>query len=92
MPNRPELTGGDLREAMRMAAADMGEVQTDMRRLAKESQFNALEGDERKDFFRNLTQDEFNLLHDLAVSMGPSGLNATERLTMEAQDIYKEDS
>lgn len=87
--SRPEMTGEDLRESMRMAAGDMKFVQDDMKRIAKESRVQVLQGDERKEFFRSMTQDEFELLHQLAFSMGPNGRTAMERLMNEAQEIYK---
>ena len=90
--SRPQMTGHDLREATRMAADDMGAVQKDMKRIAKESRIQVLQGDERNKFFKNMTQDEFDLLHQLAFSMGPNGMNALERLMQEAEGIYKEDS
>lgn len=86
----PDMTGQDMRDAIGMADDDMLAVQGDLKRLARESRLQVLKGDERKQFFEGLDQDEFDILHSLAMSMGPRGLTALERLMQEATDVWKE--
>lgn len=86
------MTGDDLREAIRLAAGDMGGVGDDIRKLAREARIQIVSGDERKNFFRHMSQDEFDILHDVAMSLGTNGLVALERLMNEANDTYKEDN
>ena len=85
------MTGNDIRESMRMAGDSMAGVQSEIRSLAKEGQMQYLTGDERKQFFRGMTQPEFDTLHSLATAMGDKGRNALERLLKEAEDMGSED-
>lgn len=85
---QPQMSGNDVREGFRMAADEMGHVQTDLKRIARESRIKVLDGDDRNEFLRNMTQDEFEIMHSLAVSMGPMGTNALERLMNEAMELH----
>lgn len=83
------MTGGDIRESMKMASGAMAEVQDEVKRLAAESRPQVLTGDERKQFFSGMTQHEFDAMHSMAVAMGPKGVNALERLMREAEQMGK---
>ena len=86
--SRPQMTGEEIRGGFRMAADEMGAVQGDIKRLAREARIQVLQEDDRKEFFRGMNQDEFDLMHSLAMSMGDNGRNALERLMQEAAEIY----
>jgi hypothetical protein len=89
--NLPGLTGDDIRGGMRMAAEDMSGVKDEMARLGRESRLKVLDGEQRKDFFRGMNQDEFDVLHNVAMALGPNGFNALERLMREAADMFREE-
>lgn len=88
--NQPPMAGDDIRAAMRMAADDMGGVQEEMGRLGRESRLQILKGDQRRDFFANMTQDEFDIMHDVAMAQGVNGVVALERLMREAADMFRD--
>lgn len=85
--NNPEMHGADVLAGMRMAADDIKGVQDDLVRVARESRFKVLDGKDREDFLKGMTQDELTILHDLAFASGPKGLAALERLMQEAADL-----
>ena len=86
----PGPFGADILEGLRMAGDVNGDVQSDLRTIADDGRIKVLQGDERKQFFSGMTQGEFNMLHDIAMSMGPRGLNALERMMREGYQQYEE--
>ena len=85
------LSGEDVKAGMRMAAEDVNAVGEELTRVAKESRFNILKGDKRKDFFRNMNQSEMDMLNRVAMAMGEEGLTALERMMNEAVEVFEED-
>lgn len=85
------LNGEDVKAGMRMAAEDINAVGEELTRVAKESRFNILKDDKRKDFFRNMNQSEMDMLQRVSMAMGPEGLTALERMMNEAVEVFEEE-
>jgi len=82
--------GKDILEGLRQSAGVSGDVQGDLKQIAEDGRIKFLEGDDRREFFSGMTQPEFDMLHDIAMSLGDQGLNALERMMREGFDQFKE--
>ncbi len=87
----PKFDGADVKAGMRMAAEDINAVSDDLTRIAKESRFNILKGDKRKEFIKGITADEMDVLNRIAMAQGPEGLTALERIMNEAVELFDEE-
>ena len=79
----------DIKAGMDMATDDHRAVMEELKGIAKETRLKVLNGDDRQEFFKGMTQPEFDFLHKVAMSMGPKGLNAMEKLITEAEEAIR---
>lgn len=81
------LTGHDIRGGIEDANDIMKGVQGDIRTLAKETRWLGLTGSDREDFFKGMTQDEYDTLHAVATALGPKGENKLEMILREVMSL-----
>ncbi len=81
MANR--LQGGDIRGGFIDAAEEMRATQSEIKQIAKEADFKILDGQDRKDFLVNMTQEEFDVIQSLATQLGEPGQRKLARLLDE---------
>ena len=79
----------DIKTGMEMAADDHHSVMEELKGIAQGTRLRVLNGDDRQEFFKGMTQPEFDFLHKVAMSLGPKGLNALEKLMTEAEGALK---
>lgn len=77
------LTGHDIRGGIEDADGIMHEVQGDIKNLAKEVRWEGFTGSDRKEFFKGMTQEEWDTLRSVGVALGPKGANKLEMLLRE---------
>lgn len=81
------LSGEDIRSGILQADGVVKNVQGDIRSLARETRWQGLVGADRDEFFKNMTQDEWNMMSDVAQSMGPKGMNKLQSVLQELVDL-----
>ena len=87
-----ELTADDIRQGIGLAKEDIDAVSDQIKKIARDNRIEVLKDDERKEFFEGMTQKEFDVLHKVAMQMGPKGLNRLEQLMGEAVKGFAESS
>lgn len=83
MPGGPGLTGHDIRGGIEDADDVMHDVQGDLRGMAREIRWEGLTGDDRKEFFNGMSQEEWDTLYQIGTALGPKGENKLEMLLKE---------
>jgi hypothetical protein len=83
MAEQDKLTGADIRGGVTMADDVMHGVQNDLRALAKETRWEGIRGKDREEFFRGMSQDEYDTLKEVAFAMGPKGTAKLESVLQE---------
>lgn len=81
-------TGEDIHAALGMARDDVSAVEHDLTALGKETGHRGLQGKDREEFFKGMTQEEFDLLHKMAMHLGDPGMNKLEKMMAEAKDVW----
>ena len=84
------LTGEDIRGGVEDADDVMHDVQKDIRQLAKETRWEGLTGGDREEFFRGMSQEEWDTMHTIGTAMGVKGENKLESLLREMVAMRRE--
>lgn len=86
------LSGHDIRGGIEQADDVMHNVQGDMHTLAKETRWEGITGKDRQEFFRGLTQEEWDTMKSIGTALGPKGENKLEMLLKEIIATTKENA
>lgn len=77
------MNGEDIRAGILQADDIMHTVQGDIKDLAGETRYHAIQGKDREEFLTGITQNEYDTLSELAFSMGPKGVNKLQSILQE---------
>lgn len=83
------LSGEDIRSGILQADGVVKDVQGDIRSLARETRWQGLVGADRDEFYKNMSQDEYDFLADVANKMGPKGVNKLQSIIQEMVELKK---
>ena len=81
------VNGDTIKNGLRRANTDFQGVQTLLNDVADGAKFKGLDGEDRKNFFRNLDDNQFAQLNKVASSLGVEGLSALELILSEVEDM-----
>lgn len=83
------LSGSDIRGGILQADDVVKGVQGDIRSLARDTRWQGLSGADRDEFFKGMTQDEWDMLQNIGYQMGPKGVNKLQSVLQEMVDLKK---
>lgn len=83
------LRGEDIRAGILQADDIIHAVQGDIRQLARETKPQGLLGADREEFFRGMTQPEYDTLQEIAFSMGPKGTTKLQSILQEMVNLHE---